>query len=30
MIDNGLITEAEMKEIGKDLDTLEATTKKKK
>jgi len=30
MIDNGLITEAEMKEIGKDLDTLEAPTKKKK
>jgi len=30
MIDNGLITEAEMKLIGKDLDTLEDQTKKKK
>ena len=30
MIDNGLITEAEMKVIGKDLDTLEVPTKKKK
>lgn len=30
MIDNGLITEAEMKSIGLDLDTLESPVKKKK
>lgn len=30
MIDNGLITDAEMKLIGKNLDTIEIPTKKKK